>query len=255
MNMEETQSKEDLTELKVDHDSAIPLHIQVESLLRMLIAQKVYQDGKLLPKEVDLSKRLGISRNTIRQATNKLVHEQLLTRKKGVGTRVASQRLTTGLDNWYSFSQEMQEQGMELVNHRVSVSTVKADELVAQALEISEGKKVICLERLRGFENEPIVLFKSYFHPRIGLTGEENFNRHLYDILEKDYNTIPAISKEEISAMLADEDIGTHLDLDVGDPVLHRKRIVCDPGKRPLEYNLCFYRADKFKYSINIKRD
>ena len=71
----------------IDHSSVLPLHYQVEDLLRKLIEQPEYQNGKLLPNEVDIAKKLGISRNTVRQATNKLVYEKLLIRKKGVGTK------------------------------------------------------------------------------------------------------------------------------------------------------------------------
>ena len=67
-----------INQLKVDPKSNIPLHKQVEALIRKLISQREFREGKLLPKEVDLSRILGISRNTIRQATNKLVHEKLL---------------------------------------------------------------------------------------------------------------------------------------------------------------------------------
>lgn len=75
-------------ELKIDHKSTIPLHFQVEELLRKLIELPEYKNGDFLPKEIELAKKLGISRNTIRQATNKLENEGLLIRKKGVGTKV-----------------------------------------------------------------------------------------------------------------------------------------------------------------------
>ena len=62
----------------IDHKSALPLHAQVENLLRELIASDEYKKGKFLPNEVSFAKQLGISRNTVRQATNKLVYEGLL---------------------------------------------------------------------------------------------------------------------------------------------------------------------------------
>lgn len=72
----------DVRSLSIDHKSKLPLHIQVEELLRELILLPKYKNGAFLPKEVELSNRLGISRNTIRQATNKLEHEGLLVRKR-----------------------------------------------------------------------------------------------------------------------------------------------------------------------------
>jgi GntR family transcriptional regulator len=59
----------------IDHKSPIPLHIQAEELLRKLIAEEEFQNGKLLPNEVELAKVLAISRTTLRQAINKLVFE------------------------------------------------------------------------------------------------------------------------------------------------------------------------------------
>ena len=75
--------------MKLDHASSKPLHVQAEEILRKLIESEEYKNGKFLPNEVDLSERLNISRNTLRQAINKLVFEGLLIRKKGVGTKVA----------------------------------------------------------------------------------------------------------------------------------------------------------------------
>ncbi|NND35247.1 MAG: GntR family transcriptional regulator [Saprospiraceae bacterium] len=241
-------------DFRIDHESALPLHSQVEELLRTLIQQPQYANGQLLPKEVDMSKRLGISRNTIRQATNKLVHENLLVRKKGVGTTVARKTYTSKLDNWFSFSQEMHENGVEFINFSLKSGFCKASSDVARQLQINRGKKVVKLERLRGMEDGPFVYFISYFHPRIGFTGKEDFSRHLYEIMEEDYATIPSMSREEIKAMLADEFLAEQLNINIGDPILFRKRIVCDPGERPIEYNLGYYRADRFSYAIDIKR-
>ena len=69
----------------IDHNSSLPLHVQVEEMLRKLIDQPEYQNGKLLPNEIHMAQRLGISRSTVRQATNKLVYERLLIRKKRSG--------------------------------------------------------------------------------------------------------------------------------------------------------------------------
>jgi len=243
-----------MKQFRLDTESGIPLHKQVENILRDLIADPRFQNGELLPKEVDIAKRLGISRNTVRQATNKLVLEGLLIRKKGVGTTVGRPSYTSKLDNWFSFSQEMHEKGLEFTNYSLRSGWVKADSEVAQALQIRKGTKVLSLERLRGLKKGPLVLFKSYFHPRIGFTGDEDFTRHLYEIMEEDYAVVPSISKEEIKATLADEDIAEVLNIKLGAAVLYRRRVVCDPGDRPIEFNVGYYRADEFSYSIDIKR-
>lgn len=240
--------------LFIDHSSAIPLHSQVEQLLRELIKQEQYIEGKPLPKEVDLSKILGIARNTVRQGINKLVYEGTLTRKKGVGTFVSKNNVSTRLDNWSSFTEEMNRKGIPFENLDIEATFIKSDEVLAATLNIKKNKEVLVLKRLRGDKDGPFVYFISYFHPRIGLTGNEDFNMPLYEMLESKFATRPSISKEEIQAISANGDIADKLIISEGDPVLFRKRLVCDPGDRIIEYNLCYYRSDKFTYTIDIKR-
>lgn len=50
-------------ELIIDHQSPVPLHFQVEELLRKMLELPEYRNGGFLPKEVELAKRLGISRS------------------------------------------------------------------------------------------------------------------------------------------------------------------------------------------------
>jgi GntR family transcriptional regulator len=240
--------------LKIDHTNPLPLHAQVEQLLRELIELPEYKNGGLLPREVELAKRLGISRNTLRQATNKLEYEGLLVRKKGVGTRVSQKTVTTHLQNWLSFTQEMNDRGVKFKNFKLVAEWVEAEKKVADFFEIVENTPILKLTRLRGDDDGPFVFFESYFHPRIGLTGEEDFSRPLYDILENDYHVVPTFSNEKIKARLASVITAKRLKIKVDEPVLVRERFVLDPGKRPLEYNIGFYIADRFTYTINIKR-
>ncbi len=239
----------------IDHKSVLPLHLQVEEMLRKLIEQPEYQNGKLLPNEVHIARKLGISRNTVRQAANKLVHEQLLVRKKGVGTKVVKNNITTKLNKWTSFTHEMDEKGVVFKNYSLKVSCVVPDTEIRGLFNINATTKVIKLERLRGLNKGPIVYFISYFHPRIGLTEKEDFSKPLYETLEKDHHVSVAVSKEGISAILANKKLAEKLNIKIGDPILFRKRVVCDPGDRPIEYNIGYYRADSFTYTIDIARD
>jgi GntR family transcriptional regulator len=157
--------------IQIDRSSAVPLYKQVEKYIRELIESGEYDNGKLLPKEEELAKRFGISRNTVRQGIHDLVMEGLLVRRKGVGTIVASQSITTHLDEWHSFTQEMSDQSIPFKNYSLEVNIDAADQELAEALQIDEGTKLVKLERLRGSEETPFVYFISWFHPRVELTG------------------------------------------------------------------------------------
>jgi GntR family transcriptional regulator len=210
----------------------------------------------LLPKEVELSNLLGVSRNTIRQATNKLENEGLLVRKKGVGSKAAPKKpLYTGLDHWYSFTNEMRERGIEVLNLSLEVRWVQADKKLAAFFNIEEGRKVLKLSKLKGTKEglQPIVYFESYFHPRIGVDEQDDFNIPLYAMLEKKYGVRVVKSSENISALMAGK-MAKRLQIKPEDPILYRERFVMDAGDRPIEYNTGYYRSDRFIYSININK-
>lgn len=240
-------------ELRIDHDSSVPLHSQVEQILRKLIARSEYKNGKPLPKEIELSNRFGVSRNTVRQATNKLENEGLITRKKGVGTFVTQHDLSTQLSNWHSFTLEMMQKGLAFENLEIKTNWIKANEKLANFFRIRKNTKVLQLIRLRAIEGEPAVYFESCFHPRIGLTEGNDFSQPLYNLLEEKFGIVVVRSNEHIRAQQAGP-VAKKLNLHANDPILVRERFVYDPGDRPVEYNIGFYRADKFTYSIDIKK-
>ncbi len=98
------------------------------------------------------------------------------------------------------------------------------------------------------------MYFISYFHPRIGLTGEEDFKMPLYEMLEQSHYVIATLSKEEISARLADKQIANKLEVDLDSAILLRRRFVFDQAERPIEYNLGFYKAESFVYTVESRR-
>lgn len=242
--------------MKLDHTSPIPLHAQAESHLRELIKQEEYQKGKLLPNEVELSRQLNISRNTLRQAINQLVNEGLLVRKKGVGTKVVKKGIIGGVKNWLSFSQEMKMLGVSVRNFELHISNKFPNEEISDFFDIPEENKSRCfvLERVRGNQEYPFVYFISYFNPGIPFNGEEDFITPLYEMLQNRFDITVKTSKEEISARLAGDFIAEKLEIDANDPILVRKRMVYDDKGIPVEFNIGYYRADSFTYSIDSER-
>ena len=238
----------------LNHKSNIPLHLQAQEIIRKLIEQKEYKNGKLLPNEVNLAAELHISRNTLRQAINQLVNEGILVRKRGVGTKVAIKGITGGVQNWHSFSQEMKMLGIEIKNYALLVHFKNPDQDIAQFFGVGQDSSCVVMERLRGNPDHPFVLFISYFNPDLPITGDENYNMPLYEMLEQNYGIVVKTSREEISASLAGPELAGKLEIRPEDPILIRKRFVYDTEDRPVEYNIGYYRADSFTYSLVATR-
>lgn len=238
----------------IDHQSKVPLHKQAETIVRNLITDVSYANGKLLPNETELCKQLGISRQTLRQSINTLVQEGILARKKGVGTWVQNTPVSSKSTNWLSFSQEMSARGITIRNFELHISWVLPEEEVRLFFQSDRNTKVLKLVRLRGEQSHPFVYFVSYFNPNIGLTGDEDFKLPLYEMLNAQFNIEAQLSREELSARLADKILGDKLEIDIGSPILFRKRFVYDKNEKPIEFNLGYYRADSFKFTLESNR-
>lgn len=240
---------------KINNNSSEPLHTQAEKILRALIQKEEYQKGKFLPTEVELSQQLGISRNTLRQAINKLVFEGLLDRKKGKGTKVIRKGIVSGIRSWLSFSEEMKRLGINVNNYELHVSRKKVNPEVLDFFgRKDENERYLTLERVRGNQEFPFVYFISYFNPDIPMTGNEDFTKPLYETMEKHYGVTVKKSNETLSARLAGTEIAEKLDIDDSDPILIRQRCVYDTDGRPVEYNIGYYRADSFSYTVESER-
>jgi GntR family transcriptional regulator len=241
--------------LCLDHNSFEPLHAQAERLLRELIQQPEYVQGALLPPEVSLAGRLGISRSTLRMAIARLEAEGRLERKSGVGTRVVEPRVKSGVGAWQSFTREMEAKGIKVETYLTRARLVPANEAVARALQVPAGTGVLCLERVRGWDAQPEVSFTSHFHPRLGLTTEEDFQKPLYEMIRERTSVVADHSFEEFVAEAADRRLARLLQVPAGTPLLRRERTVLDTGGRPMEFAVVRYRCDRFRLTLSLRQE
>jgi len=238
--------------LRLDHRSALPLHAQAEEVLRKLIKRPVYQTGGFLPDEVSMSRNLGISRSTLRMAIARLVSEGVLERKSGVGTRVVEKRVESGVGAWHSFTREMEAKGITVETYSTRVRVVPATTAEARALQMPVGSEVLCLDRIRGWDAQPEVAFRSFFHPRIGLTTEEDWHKPLYEMIRDRCNVVVDQSHEEFLAVSADRALSLVLGVPLNAPLLRRERTVLDTGRRPVEFAVVHYRCERFRLALKL---
>jgi DNA-binding GntR family transcriptional regulator len=75
-----------------DEHSSTPLYLRVARLIERRIRDGAAPVGSLLPTENDLAAKLGVSRQTVRQAIGCLRDKGLISARKGVGTRVEASK-------------------------------------------------------------------------------------------------------------------------------------------------------------------
>ena len=240
--------------MTLDHKSPVPLRVQVERLLYDLIRKREYRDGALLPDEVTLARKLGVSRGTVRSGISKLVFEGLLERKAGVGTRVAPPHAESGIREWHSFTREMDAKGIKVQNLRLDYRQVAASAASCQALRLTSPTPLWRVERIRGWGGKPVLGSSSWFHPRLGLKGVEDFNAPLYEVLEAATGVKPHHAREEFTAVSADVSKSRMLQVEPRAPLLLRRHTVYDAGNRPIEFAEVYYVSSRFTLSLEMKR-
>ncbi|MCF6173285.1 MAG: GntR family transcriptional regulator [Campylobacteraceae bacterium] len=248
-----------LSQFYIDKTSKTPLYTQVEEIISSLLLEEPYSLGEKLPNELEISKELNVSRNTVRKAMYALLNKNLIKRKKNRGTfkNIEDGRIKTTLNNWYSFNEDMKRQNIDFKLFEQSVSLRKPPFDAHEKLNLGVNKKVIKLHRVKGYL-EPELYVQSYFHPDLDLVLED-FDKEniiqLYQFLEKKLNIKITFSHEEISASLPSNETKKYLNIkDEVTPVIIRKMLIHDEDSNKIAYSIGYYLSNKFVFSLNISR-
>lgn len=238
----------------VQPGSGEPLHRQAESRIRALAALPEFQQGALLPDEFTMANRLAVSRGTARAALTRLVQEGVLERKAGIGTRVARPKAESGIQAWRSFSREMAAKGIKVENFSTEFGPHPASAEAAEALRVPAGSPLLRLDRVRGWNGQPVLLSRSWFHPRLRLTGDQVVAGPLYEWLEHATGVTPATAREDFRAIAADAATGRRLHVPARTPLLLRCHTVSDARGRPFEYAEVQYVSSRFTLTLDLRR-
>ncbi len=78
--------------MRIERDTPIPLHYQLQRLIRQQIESGTLRPGDQLPTEQELCREYQMSRTPVRQALAVLAQEGVIYRRAGVGTFVSERR-------------------------------------------------------------------------------------------------------------------------------------------------------------------
>jgi GntR family transcriptional regulator len=233
---------------------APPLYYQVECILKQKIEDGEFKRGDIFLSERELLELFDVSRVTIRQAVSALVRAGYLQSNRGIGTTVIAQKIMEDLHNKViSFSEEMALHGIVMNTSFCEISLVPADPVIAEEFDIEVHHKTYLLERIRCADMMPIVYSLTYLNPILELPLDaEQYKESLYRMLSEKLNISIVKGQEILEAVPADLNIASKLEIEKNMPVFKRTRITNDQYKRPIEYTICYYPGDKYKYAIKL---
>ena len=175
-----------------------PLYIHISRYLRGLILDGELATGEAIPSELDLEKKFGTTRGTVRAAVDVLVNEKLVRRIRGKGTYVERRPVGHGIWNFGGFTDSLGDQAAQPLARVISADTVERD-----------GRTYFELVRLRGIATNGSTEYLSLDTSLIPLDlfpgiDEVDFeNRSLYRLFRTTYDRHPRRTAMTLTAAVA----------------------------------------------------
>jgi len=240
-------------------ETSVPLYLQVARKLQEQISAGVYAVGSLLPTELELAEMHGVSRQTIRQAVQRLRQQKLLVARKGVGTRVEARRPEEGYYYALHSLKEIFQFASETTLHVEHEKLVKVRGALAAQLASRSGRSWLHLVGVRKVAGHdlPICWAEVYVdgaHARL-IQGMEIHQAAIFSAIERHSGEAVTEVKQNISATVLAPAMAARLGAPEQSPALVITRRYFGAGRRLFEMSVSIHPADRFSYAMTLKRD
>jgi len=133
-----------------------PLYQQIKALLLQSLEQGEWNAGEMIPSEVDLALRYKVSQGTVRKAIDELTAENLLVRRQGRGTFVATHQEPV---NRFRFLRMQKKDDAEFKTYSsvLAVEAAVPPVEVRERLQMKPNQQATVISRLLSFGDEPAV--------------------------------------------------------------------------------------------------
>ena len=231
-----------------------PLYQQIKGLLLQSLQSGEWKSGAAIPSELELAARYRVSQGTVRKAIDELAVENLLVRRQGKGTFVATQ---SEQQVQYRFLKLVPDSG-DLASEGPAQRTIidckrlRASAEVARGLAIRSGDAVLQVRRVLAFGGVPTILEDLWLPagPFKGLTAERlrGYDGPMYALFEAEFGVRMVRAEEKIRAILPDPQQCGLLAVPAGTPLLSVERLAYTYKDTPMELRQGLYLTDKHFY-------
>jgi GntR family transcriptional regulator len=229
-----------------------PLYLQIKALLESSLEAREWAPGTAIPSEIELAGRFGVSQGTVRKAIDALAADNLVVRRQGKGTFVATH--TEEQASSFRFLRIRWNDGHDEypASRLIELKRGKASADAARLLELKPGDPVLILRRVLEWGGAPVVL-DDITLPAVqfrGLTRAryDAYHGSMYGLFETQFGVRMLKARERLSAIAADAASAEVLGVPAGSPLLVVDRVTLTYGDRPVEVRrgLCSTRSHHY---------
>ena len=231
-----------------------PLYQQIKGLILQSLQSGEWKPGESIPSEMELAGRFRVSQGTVRKAIDELAAENLVVRRQGKGTFVATHHEQVAQ---YRFLRVVPDRGDvhsegPAQRNIVDCKRLRATADVARALGLRAGDPVLQVRRVLSFHGVPTILDDIWLPggPFKGLTAERLSDYHgpMYALFEGEFGVRMVRAEEKIRAVVADAAQARLLKVTTDTPLLSVERIAYTYSDVPMELRRGLYRTDSHHY-------
>ncbi len=231
-----------------------PLYQQIKALILRSLQAGEWKPGEAIPSEMDLAARFRVSQGTVRKAIDELAAENLLVRRQGKGTFVATH---SEQHVRYRFLKLVPDSGGRdgdgsAERAILECRRARASAEVARALGLHTSDAVIQVRRVLSFAGEPTILEDLWLPGTAfkGLTAEQmaDYQGPTYAMFEIEFGVRMVRAEEKLRAVAADAQQSELLNVPRGTPLLSVERIAYTYNDVPMELRRGLYRTDHRHY-------
>lgn len=231
-----------------------PLYQQIKGLILQSLQQGEWKPGEAIPSEMELAARFRVSQGTVRKAIDELAAENLVMRRQGKGTFVATHAEQHVQYRFLKLLPDTGDASVEGPAQRniIDCRRVRASAEIARTLALRSGDAVIQAKRILSFAGVPTILEDIWLpgHAFKGLTGEQmaSYQGPTYAMFEIDFGVRMVRAEEKIRAVLPDAEQAAQLHVTTGTPLLSVERIAYTYNDVPMELRRGLYLTDTHHY-------
>ena len=227
-----------------DSPAFSPLYQQIKTLMTRSLQQGEWRPGEAIPSEMDLAVRFKVSQGTVRKAIDAMAADNLLVRRQGKGTFVATHAEEKIQFRFLRLMPDSAEQA-GMTRRFIDCQRQRAPAELARALNLKPSDATIRVRRLLSFRGAPVVLDDIWLPAQLfkGLTAERlsNYRGPMYGLFETEFGVRMIRAEEKIRAVAADDASAALLGLAPGSPLLSVERLSMTYGDRPVELRRGLY--------------
>jgi GntR family transcriptional regulator len=228
-----------------------PLYQQIKALITRSLQAGEWRPGEAIPSELELAARYKVSQGTVRKAIDALSDENLLVRRQGKGTFVATHAEQNIQFRFLRLTpDDGQTGGME--RRFIDCRRLRAPAEIARALDLKAGDPVVQVRRVLHFRGTPVILDDIWLpgHLFKGLTAERlsEYKGPMYGLFESEFGVRMIRAEEQLRAVAADAAAAELLRLPEGSPLLSVERLSHTYGDKPVEWRRGLYNTQSHYY-------